>query len=106
MPQTVMTVIGTRPEAIKLVPMVLELQSRPKEFNSVVCVTGQHREMLDQVLDAFNVTADFDLNLMAPNQTLAQVTARATQIKANFRQGVKARLKIIRGCSQENNIAG
>ena len=79
MPQTVMTVIGTRPEAIKLVPMVLELQSRPDEFKSVVCVTGQHREMLDQVLDAFNVTADHDLNLMAPNQSLGQVTARAVQ---------------------------
>lgn len=47
MPQTVMTIIGTRPEAIKLVPLVLELQSRPDEFKSVVCVTGQHREMLD-----------------------------------------------------------
>ena len=79
MPQTVMTVIGTRPEAIKLVPMVLELQSRPDEFKSVVCVTGQHREMLDQVLDAFNVTADHDLNLMAPNQSLGQVTARAVK---------------------------
>ena len=78
MPQTVMTVIGTRPEAIKLVPMVLELQSRPDEFNSVVCVTGQHREMLDQVLDAFGVKPDHDLNLMAPNQSLAQITARAT----------------------------
>ena len=79
MPQTVMTVIGTRPEAIKLVPMVLEVQSRPDEFKSVVCVTGQHREMLDQVLDAFNVTADHDLNLMAPNQSLGQVTARAVK---------------------------
>jgi UDP-N-acetylglucosamine 2-epimerase (non-hydrolysing) len=73
-----MTIIGTRPEAIKLVPLVLELQSRPGEFNSVVCVTGQHREMLDQVLDAFEITADHDLNLMAPNQTLGQITARAT----------------------------
>ena len=77
MPQTILTVIGTRPEAIKLVPLVLELQSRPDEFRSVVCATAQHREMLDQVLDAFGVEADFDLNLMAPNQTLAHVTSRA-----------------------------
>lgn len=70
--------MGTRPEAIKLVPLVLELQRRPEEFESVVCVTGQHREMLDQVLDAFKVTADHDLNLMAPNQTLGLITSRAS----------------------------
>lgn len=72
-----MTIIGTRPEAIKLVPLVLELQRRPQEFKSVVCVTGQHREMLDQVLDAFGIVADHDLNLMAPGQSLGQITARA-----------------------------
>ena len=77
MPQTVMTIIGTRPEAIKLVPLVLELQRRPQEFKSVVCVTGQHREMLDQVLDAFGIVPDHDLNLMAPGQSLGQITARA-----------------------------
>jgi UDP-N-acetylglucosamine 2-epimerase (non-hydrolysing) len=78
MPKTVLTIMGTRPEGIKLVPLVLELQKRSDQFRSVVCVTGQHREMLDQVLDAFSIEADYDLNLMAPNQTLAQVTARAT----------------------------
>lgn len=72
-----MTIIGTRPEAIKLVPLVLELQRRPQEFKSVVCVTGQHREMLDQVLDAFGIVPDHDLNLMAPGQSLGQITARA-----------------------------
>ncbi len=77
MPQKVLTVIGTRPEGIKLAPLVLELQSRPSEFKSIVCVTGQHREMLDQVLESFKIEPDFDLNLMAPNQTLAQITARA-----------------------------
>lgn len=79
MPQTVLTIIGTRPEAIKLVPLALEFAQRPQEFNSVVCATGQHREMLDQVLDTFGVKADHDLNLMAPNQSLAQITGRATQ---------------------------
>ena len=77
MPKTILTIIGTRPEAIKLVPLALELGRRPEQFHSVVCVTAQHREMLDQVLDTFGVTADHDLNLMAPNQTLAQITARA-----------------------------
>lgn len=75
--KTILTIIGTRPEAIKLAPLVLELNRRDTEFISVVCVTAQHREMLDQVLDTFGVTADHDLNLMAPNQTLAQITARA-----------------------------
>ncbi len=76
--QTILTIMGTRPEAIKLVPLVLELQSRPQEFKSIVCVTGQHREMLDQVLSAFQVKAEHDLNLMAPNQTLGLITSRAT----------------------------
>lgn len=79
MPQTVLTIIGTRPEAIKLVPLAMEFARRPDEFNSVVCATGQHREMLDQVLETFGVKADYDLNLMAPNQSLAQITGRATQ---------------------------
>ena len=79
MPQTVLTIIGTRPEAIKLVPLALEFAKRPSEFKSIVCATGQHREMLDQVLDTFGVQADHDLNLMAPNQSLAQITGRATQ---------------------------
>lgn len=78
MPQKVLTIIGTRPEGIKLAPLVLELQQRPQDFESVVCVTGQHREMLDQVLKAFSINPDHDLNLMAPNQSLSQVTARAT----------------------------
>ena len=77
MKPTVLTVIGTRPEAIKLCPIVLELQDRSSEFHSVVCATGQHREMLDQVLGLFGVFPDFDLNLMSPGQTLAQVTSRA-----------------------------
>lgn len=97
MKQTVITVIGTRPEAIKLVPMVLELQSRPDEFESVVCVTGQHREMLDQVLDAFNIKADHDLNLMAPNQSLGQVTSRAVAgLDAVFKE-VKPDVVLVQG---------
>jgi len=74
--QTVMLVFGTRPEAIKMCPLVKEFQRRPEEFNTVVCVTGQHREMLDQVLGIFDVRPDFDLNIMRQGQDLTDVTAR------------------------------
>ena len=71
-----MLVFGTRPEAIKMCPLVKEFQRRPEEFNTVVCVTGQHREMLDQVLQIFDVHPDFDLNIMKQGQDLTDVTAR------------------------------
>ena len=74
--QTVMLVFGTRPEAIKMCPLVKEFQRRPEEFKTVVCVTGQHREMLDQVLGIFDVRPDFDLNIMRQGQDLTDVTAR------------------------------
>lgn len=72
----VLFVFGTRPEAIKLCPVVLHLKSRPGEFVTRVCVTAQHRSMLDQVLAAFDVVPDHDLNLMLPGQTLFQSTSR------------------------------
>lgn len=71
-----MLVFGTRPEAIKMAPLVKEFQKYPKDFNTVVCVTGQHREMLDQVLRIFEITPDFDLNIMKHGQDLYDVTAR------------------------------
>jgi UDP-N-acetylglucosamine 2-epimerase (non-hydrolysing) len=70
----VLTVFGTRPEAIKMAPVVNALAACPAEFDSVVCVTAQHREMLDQVLDLFQIKPDHDLNLMKPNQDLFQIT--------------------------------
>ncbi|GEM02405.1 UDP-N-acetylglucosamine 2-epimerase (non-hydrolysing) [Halolactibacillus halophilus] len=73
----VMPVFGTRPEAIKMAPLVLELQKRSDEFDTIVTVTAQHREMLDQVLDIFEITPTYDLNIMKQNQTLAEVTTRA-----------------------------
>ena len=73
----VMPVFGTRPEAIKMAPLVLELQKRSDEFDTIVTVTAQHREMLDQVLDIFGITPTYDLNIMKQNQTLAEVTTRA-----------------------------
>lgn len=74
MPRKVMLVFGTRPEAIKMCPLVNELKSRPGEFETVVCVTGQHREMLEQVLRVFGVEPDHDLVVMKPGQTLFDVT--------------------------------
>lgn len=72
----IMLVFGTRPEAIKMCPLVLELKKRPHDFITVVCVTGQHREMLDPVLAAFDVVPDYDLSIMEPGQTLFELTTR------------------------------
>ena len=71
-----MLVFGTRPEAIKMCPLVKEFQKRTEEFETIVCVTGQHREMLDQVLKIFEVSPDFDLNIMKQGQDLTDVTVR------------------------------
>ena len=72
----VMLVFGTRPEAIKMCPLVKEFQKHTDEFKTIVCVTGQHREMLDQVLRIFEVTPDYDLNIMKQGQDLTDVTVR------------------------------
>ena len=69
----VMSIFGTRPEAIKMCPLVLKLQEDPR-IESIVCLTGQHRQMLDQVMEVFGVTADYDLNIMRPQQTLTTIT--------------------------------
>ena len=74
----VMSVFGTRPEAIKMAPLVKELEKR-EEIESIVAVTAQHREMLDQVLETFDIKPDFDLNIMKQGQTLTDVTTRALQ---------------------------
>ena len=74
--KTIMLVFGTRPEAIKMCPLVKEFQKHTDEFKTIVCVTGQHREMLDQVLTIFDVQPDYDLNIMKQGQDLTDVTAR------------------------------
>ncbi len=74
--KTVMLVFGTRPEAIKIAPLVKEFQKHPQDFKTIVCVTGQHREMLDQVLTIFDIKPDYDLNIMKQGQDLYDVTAR------------------------------
>ena len=72
----ILIVFGTRPEAIKMCPLVKEFKKYPEDFETIVCVTGQHREMLDQVLHIFDVKPDYDLNIMKQGQDLYDVTAR------------------------------
>ena len=74
--KTVLLVFGTRPEAIKMAPLVKALQGCPERFRTLVCVTGQHREMLDQVLDIFHIMPDYDLDIMRPGQDLYDITSR------------------------------
>lgn len=74
--KTILLVFGTRPEAIKMAPLVKEFQKYPEKFKTVVCVTGQHREMLDQVLKIFDIVPEYDLNIMKQGQDLYDVTAR------------------------------
>lgn len=73
----VMSIFGTRPEAIKMAPLVKELEAHPDEIESVVCVTAQHRQMLDQVLDIFDIKPDYDLNIMKDRQTLVEIVTRS-----------------------------
>ncbi len=84
--KNIMIVFGTRPEAIKMAPVVLALRSRP-EIETTVCVTAQHRQMLDQVLSLFEITPEVDLNLMQANQDLADITSRAlVGLRDRFRE--------------------
>lgn len=75
----VMVIFGTRPEAIKMAPLIPELQKHPETFEALACSTGQHREMLKQVLDIFEIEPDYELDVMVPNQTLAGLTSRLIQ---------------------------
>lgn len=74
--KTILLVFGTRPEAIKMAPLVKQLQTEPDRFKTIVCVTAQHRQMLDQVLHIFDIVPDYDLDIMKPNQDLYDVTSR------------------------------
>ena len=73
--KNILFVFGTRPEAIKLAPLIIEFKSNPENYNVLICVTAQHREMLDSVLAFFSIKPDFDLNLMKENQSLAELSA-------------------------------
>ena len=92
----VMSIFGTRPEAIKMAPLVKELERR-EEIKSIVCVTAQHREMLDQVLDTFKITPDYDLNIMKQGQTLGDVTTRALNGLEEVIKEVKPDIVLVHG---------
>src|SRR5574344_2255578 len=92
----VMSIFGTRPEAIKMAPLVKELESR-KEIESIVCVTAQHREMLDQVLETFKIKPDYDLNIMKQGQTLGDVTTRALTGLEEVIKEVKPDIVLVHG---------
>lgn len=92
----VMAVFGTRPEAIKMCPLVKELKTREK-LNTVVCVTGQHREMLDQVLTAFDVVPDYDLSIMRAKQTLFDVTINILEKMKDVLEEVKPNVVLVHG---------
>ena len=92
----VMSIFGTRPEAIKMAPLVKELERR-KEIESIVCVTAQHREMLDQVLNTFDIKPDYDLNIMKQGQSLADVTTRALVGLEEVIKDVKPDIVLVHG---------
>ena len=92
----VMSIFGTRPEAIKMAPLVKELEKR-KEIESIVCVTAQHREMLDQVLETFKINPDYDLNIMKQGQTLGDVTTRALNGLEEVIKEVKPDIVLVHG---------
>lgn len=101
----VMLVFGTRPEAIKMCPLVKEFQKHNDEFETIVCVTGQHREMLDQVLNIFEVKPDFDLNIMKQGQDLYDVTARVLTGMRDVFQECKPDVVLVHGDTTTSTAA-
>ncbi|WP_307786938.1 non-hydrolyzing UDP-N-acetylglucosamine 2-epimerase [Pseudogracilibacillus auburnensis] len=101
----VMSIFGTRPEAIKMAPLVLELQKRSDQFESIVTVTAQHRQMLDQVLEIFNITPDYDLNIMKDRQTLIDVTTRGLEGLDKVMKEVKPDIVLVHGDTSTTFIA-
>ena len=101
----VMTVFGTRPEAIKMAPLVLELKKYPEEIESIVTVTAQHRKMLDQVLKVFNITPDYDLNIMKDRQTLIDVTTAALKGLDGVMKEVKPDIVLVHGDTSTTFVA-
>jgi len=95
--KTIMLVFGTRPEAIKMAPLVKAFQKQPEHFNTIVCVTGQHREMLDQVLKIFDIEPDFDLNIMKQGQDLYDITARVLLGMRKVLEMVKPDVVLVHG---------
>ena len=103
--KTVLLVFGTRPEAIKMAPLVKEFQKDTKSFKTLVCVTGQHREMLDQVLRIFDITPDYDLNIMKQGQDLYDVTARVLTGMRDVLNEVKPDVVLVHGDTTTSTAA-
>lgn len=100
-----MTIFGTRPEAIKMAPLVLEIQKSPEIFESIVTVTAQHRQMLDQVLHIFGITPDYDLNIMKDRQTLVDVTTRSLEGLDKVMKEVKPDIVLVHGDTSTTFVA-
>ena len=103
--KNILVVFGTRPEAIKMCPLVNELKGRAC-FNTVVCVTGQHRQMLDQVLQAFNVIPEYDLSIMKNNQTLFDITINILSGIKRVLEQVKPDIVLVHGDTSTTFAAG
>lgn len=100
-----MLVFGTRPEAIKMAPLVKEFQKYPEKFETIVCVTGQHREMLDQVLRIFDIVPDYDLNIMKQGQDLYDITARVLTGMRDVLKDVKPDVVLVHGDTTTSTAA-
>lgn len=103
--KTVLLVFGTRPEAIKMAPLVKKFQEYPDYFDTKVCVTGQHREMLDQVLKIFDITPDYDLNIMKQGQDLYDITARVLTGMRDVLKDVKPDIVLVHGDTTTSTAA-
>ncbi|WMX55542.1 UDP-N-acetylglucosamine 2-epimerase (non-hydrolyzing) [Peribacillus sp. R9-11] len=104
-PIKVMTIFGTRPEAVKMAPLVLEFQKHPEYFKPIVAVTAQHRQMLDQVLDLFSIQPDYDLNIMKERQTLADITTRALSGLDSIMKEAKPDIVLVHGDTTTTFVA-
>lgn len=103
--QKIMLVFGTRPEAIKMAPLIKEFQKYPDQFQTIVCVTGQHREMLDQVLHIFDIHPNYDLNIMKQGQDLYDVTARVLTGMREVLQNARPDLVLVHGDTTTSTAA-
>ena len=101
----VLLVFGTRPEAIKMAPLVKESQNHPEDFETIVCVTGQHREMLDQVLRIFDVVPDYDLNIMKHGQDLYDITTKVLIGMRDVLLEVKPDIVLVHGDTTTSSAA-
>ena len=103
--KTILLVFGTRPEAIKMAPLVKTLQAQPEKFRTIVCVTAQHRQMLDQVLRIFDIAPDYDLDIMKPNQDLYDVTTRVLIGMRDVLNEVKPDVVLVHGDTTTSTAA-